>query len=90
MKKITDADFRPARFMVYAIVQPTKKNGLSEQYGARLLGRQDTVDEVRKAIAEDTRARHDTFGGLIDAAGSYGVRYRVFEIEECMERIDLF
>jgi hypothetical protein len=77
--EITESTMKqPRKYHVFVTVAPTKKNGMSKPFTGRV-GSADTIEEARKLIDEDRRAMNNTYGGLIDAPGSRGREYQVFE-----------
>lgn len=69
---------RPAPFLILCDVEPTKRNGLSKPF-SHIVGFCRERSQIETRIAEDLKAMGETYGGLIEAAGTKGRTYRVYE-----------
>lgn len=71
-------NFKPKPYVVYVRVAPYPNCGFKDEFVGRV-GPAENLKEARSMILEDRRAMGDTYGGLIDAPGTKGRTYEVWE-----------
>lgn len=69
----------PRPILVTVSIAPSKRNGLTKPIVGARVGGCNTLEEAREMIAKDRREMSGTLGGLIDAPGTAGRTYRVFQ-----------
>jgi hypothetical protein len=67
----------PSPIYVFVTVHPTKRNGLKKPHSSRV-GVCQHESEIAKMVKDDLREMSNTFGGLIESAGTQGRYYQAF------------
>jgi hypothetical protein len=71
---------KPAKFAVYVVTRPTKRNGLSRPH-VSWVGATNDENVIAEIIQRDVDAIRETFGGLMEPGEIRGREYRVFRSE---------
>lgn len=78
LEEFSSGEWKPARYRVLCYVTPTKKNHISKPLIIKV-GDAKTIMDAEALIAKDRASMNETFGGLLDAPGSSGRHYEIFE-----------